>query len=430
MKKTLLVTCAAIAVMSMAVPAAAETFTASNGVLSIDLPGENWKEVVDPSKWIALSDGANVITIDHFSNGEKLPDINVADDHYVDVYEAVFSTQNEVFIITGSVVDAEKIPDIANAIMSTKVLKYDTKLAVKKDDKVSISEFSVAPLDKTMYVTTDGLNVRMGCTTDETVIGTLSYGEQVKVTGNVQRNGADLGWFQIAYEGTTGYVSSAFLSESAPAQKTTAQNAAPAADTNSGKTETEKNNTANTFTGNAKTIYTPDGGAITVYEAKDGNWYDNAGNGYVWTTTYEFVSANGAGTYSVNRPVDTTEAYQVGAPFTVYWGNGNGETLVLYSDGYYYSSGWVRYYDGGDNSFYGADGTVLYGSMGGPAAPVSEEELSNEDTESYTLVRREDGATVTVSAGGGAYYDSEGTEYSWIGDGGMMDFYGHTYDVY
>ena len=40
-RKSILAALAATAVLCLAVPAAAETFTASNGVLSIELPNEN-----------------------------------------------------------------------------------------------------------------------------------------------------------------------------------------------------------------------------------------------------------------------------------------------------------------------------------------------------------------------------------------------------
>ena len=99
-KKSVFASFAAAAVLCLCVPAAAETFTSEDGVLSIELPNENWREITDVNKWIALSDGGNSITVEHYSNGEKLPDITVADNHYVNVYQAVFSTQNEVFIIT------------------------------------------------------------------------------------------------------------------------------------------------------------------------------------------------------------------------------------------------------------------------------------------------------------------------------------------
>ena len=50
MKKSLLAALVAAAALSAALPAYAETFTAPNGVLSIDLPNENWAQLEDPSK--------------------------------------------------------------------------------------------------------------------------------------------------------------------------------------------------------------------------------------------------------------------------------------------------------------------------------------------------------------------------------------------
>ena len=255
MRKTLFATLLAVFVLAFAVPAVAETFTPSNGIISIDLPNENWKEMVDPTKWIALSDGSNLITIEHFSNGEKLPEMTVANDYYVNVYQAVFSTQNEVFVITGSVMDAAKIPEVANAIVSTKVLKYDTKMKVKEKEKVSASDFSVDPVDKTQYVIAEGLNVRNGCSTTSQIIGGFVYGTAVKVTGVIKKNGTDFGWVQVDYNGTSGYVSSAYLADKAPEAKKESK------DSKDSK-KSEKNEI--TFTGTATTIYDEDGNALTI----------------------------------------------------------------------------------------------------------------------------------------------------------------------
>ena len=277
-RKTAVAVLVATAALCFAVPAAAETFTSSDGILSIDLPNENWKQIEDPAKWITLSDGGNVITIDHFSNGEKLPDISVADEHYVNVYQAVFSTQNEVFIITGSVVDAAIIPEIASSIISAKVLKYDTKQAVGKENTINISEFSVVPVDKTMYVTAEWLNVRRGCSVDDLVIGGLTNGTAVTVLGSVQRNGADLGWYQVAYENGTGYVSSEFLSDTAPASKEETGSDSSASSTSSDTT----------YSGAVKTVYNEYGEAYTLYEGTDGYWRDKSGTAYTVRSDTEF----------------------------------------------------------------------------------------------------------------------------------------------
>ena len=262
------------AVLGMTVPAMAETetFTAPDGVISIELPSEKWEAVQDPAKWIALSDGVNLITIDHFSNGEKLPDMTVADSHYINVYQGIFSTQNEVFIVTGSVVNQDEIKGVCDSILSLKVLKYDTKLAVKKDAPKA-SEFTVVPMNGTYYVTTDGLNVRLGCSTQEKVIGGLGYGQSVQVTGVVQKNGVDYGWYQVSINGGTGYVSASFVSPTAPAAR---------------ETETKKESTT-IFTGNARTVYDQEGRVNTVYEATDGYWYDNTGLQYALSQSGAFV---------------------------------------------------------------------------------------------------------------------------------------------
>ena len=281
-RKTVVAILAAIAVLCFAVPAAAETFISEDGVLSIELPNENWKKIEDVTKWITLTDGANLITIEHYSNGEKLPDISVADNHYVNIFQAAFSTQNEVFIVTGSVVDAAKIPEITQAIMSVQILKYDTKRAVGKEPAAGTSELTVVPMDKTMYVTADSLNVRKACSTDSQLLGGYAKGTAVRVTGSVQRNGVDLGWYQVNYEGGTGYVSGEFLSDTAPAS----------ADSNTG-------DDSSIYTGNVSTVYDEYGNTYTLYQTKDGFWRDNSGTAYTRLSETEFQVWEGTKRLSV-----------------------------------------------------------------------------------------------------------------------------------
>lgn len=412
MKKELLLVLAATAVIGLSVPAAADpyTYTTPEGILSLELPNESWKEITDLTKWVALSDGANLITIEHYSNGEKLPDITVADAHYCNVFQGVFSTQNEVFILTGSVVDADVIQDIANTIASTKVLQFDTKTAVKKDADASpnISEFSLAPLDKTMYVTSDGLNVRSGCSTSDPIIGAYAYGASVHVTGSVQRNGADIGWYQVSYDSGSGYVSSQFLSDSEPADK--------------------KSNNSSGYTGDVKTIYEIDGHAVTVYKSTDGYWYDKAGTQYNQISDYEFIASNGA-PLSLYKPQVQNNNVPDGDPFTVYWANGNTTTLTHYTDGYFYSSDWVRYTLSGAGTYSGADGTVLYANDPWTQQPsgsyYGENEEGGEDNKSvkaaeagYVTIYDSAGNSVTVYLAEDAYwYDKAGNQYIQMGNG-------------
>ena len=402
-KRSVILALAAAAALCFGMAAQAETFTSADGVLSIDLPSESWKEMVDPSKWIVLSDGSNTITIEHLANGEKLPDMTVADEHYVNVYQAVFSTQNEVFIITGSVVDAAKIPEIANAIVSAKVLRYDTKLKVQAQQQVSASDFSVVAADKTMYVSSEGLNVRSGCSTDDPIIGAFAYGSSVRVTGVIQKNGADFGWYQVEYNGGTGYVSSAYLSDTAPAAKT-------------GK----KDQSGITFTGTATTVYAMDGTAITIYKATDGNWYDVNGTKFTWLSDYQ-LSNDGGDSFTTNKPASSSGITPVSS-ITAYWLNGNAETLTLYSDGNYYSSGWVMYIDAGGGAYAGADGTTLYAEMPqlGTAGSSLTHGLESQGSKRPVEISSSDGST---------YYDASGIAYYPQGDGTYVDENGDVFDV-
>ena len=370
-------------------------FTASNGVLSIELPNANWKEVADPAKWIALSDGSNVITIEHFANGEALPNISVADDHYINVYEAAFSTQNEVFIVTGSVVNEAQIPDVCNAIMSLKVLKYDTKQAVKKEVP-QVKEFTVVPADMTVYVTAGTLNVRNACSTEASLIGGLVYGDSVKVTGIVQRNGQNLGWYQIAYGAGNGYISANFVSEKAPEKK-------------------EESDESKKATG-VMTIYSPEGNEVTVYESTDGGWYDKPGNRYIRLDDYTFNCETEGRIYTTGQPVQESDITKAGEPFNAFFSNGNAITLTLYSDGIYYSDEWIKFFNNENGTFSGEDGTTVYDHE---PDPFTEHGLASKGS----------GRPVIISEGGGAFYDVNGVEYFRQEDGSFIDQDGTGYNV-
>lgn len=353
LKKLILLAAAAAAALSLTLAASAATFTSSDGVLSIELPNDSWKEIADPTKWIALSDGDDLITIEHYSNGETLPAMTVASNNYVNVYQAIFSTQNEIFIITGSVVDAAQISAICNSIMSAKVLQYDTKLAVKKDQppvaasteaSASRTGFNVVPASGTYYVNCDSLYVRSSWSSESGMIGSLANGSNVSITGKVQQNGSDYGWYQISYNGQTGYVNSAYLSSTAPASGNNASSS----------------NSSIKYTGRIRTIYEIDGHPVTISEAYDGSWYDSEGHKYTQTSDYDFEADNGA-PLTVNKP--NLASAPSGSAFTVYWPNGNATTLTPYNDGYYYSAEWIRYSGNADGSYSGADGSTLFDEM-------------------------------------------------------------------
>ena len=187
----------------------------SDGVLSIEAPSDAWEVMVDPNHWFTMTDGADMITIEHLSNGESLPAIAVADATYAAVYQAYVSTRNEVFSVKGCAVKSEDLEAIMKAIGTIKILQFDTKAAINQATAAAPS-ITITPINKTYYVIGDDVNVRLGCSVDDQSIGTKYYGEEVQVIGSVQKDGADLGWFQISFNNTTAYISAAFLSETKP----------------------------------------------------------------------------------------------------------------------------------------------------------------------------------------------------------------------
>ena len=341
-RKTVTAILAAIAALCFVMPASAETFTSQDGVISIELPNENWKQIEDMTKWVTLSDGANEITLEHYSNGEKLPDISVADNNYVNVFQAAFSTQNEVFIVTGSVVDAAKVSEITQAIMSLKVLKYDTKHAIVEPAPVNTNEFTVVPMDKTMYVTADYLYVRAACSTDSQKLGGFGKGSQVKVTGAVQRNGADLGWYQVKYEGGTGYVSGEFLSDTAPAS--TNNNSGSSASSGSSSSSGSGSSSGPAYTGNVVSVFDEEGNAYTLYQTTDGLWLDNSGTAYSRLSDSDFQAWEGTKRLSIyyNGPDNNDYSDQ----------EGEGDLQYCWNCGQWYQAGeeFDNHYCPGQNS--------------------------------------------------------------------------------
>ena len=196
----------------------AATITSPDGILSIEMPGEEWKEKEDSDFWFEITDGHNSIAIDHLGNGEMLPDLKMAGEENEEICQAFISTKNEVFIVTGQADSREGLADVIRTVGTLRILKYDTRTAVQKETQTDqATQSNINAVNATYYVTADELNVRADCSADSEAIGTLHKGEAVTVTGSVTEDGADTGWYQIQYQGRNGFVSSSFLSQTAPA---------------------------------------------------------------------------------------------------------------------------------------------------------------------------------------------------------------------
>lgn len=339
-------------------PAFGAEFTTPDSVLTLETPGDDWKQVRDDQTWATLTDGEDKITLLHYSNGEKLPEMTVAGKGYAQVCQNVISTENEVFIITGSVVDKEDFEEVQKAVQSAVINKYDTKTKVQPAlGTAGISESAgesgaaggaaaetannagkgtVESAGFTVWVTSQQLNVRSGSSTDTAVLGTAYYADALEVTGIEKVNGAETGWYRINYNGTVGYVSSAYVS------------AAPSTAETLGYTLTDEQ----------VTVYAQNGSAaVYVYKATNGNWYDGSGRQYQSNGSGQWTCLTSGSTWT--ETASQTPADKSVSQVEVTDEEGyNSQTLYLSVSGVWQNGAGGTYTDNGDGTWTGTDGTV------------------------------------------------------------------------
>ncbi len=85
------------------------------------------------------------------------------------------------------------------------LLAFSTTTLYAAETKKS---FTVEAYDGTYYISASGgINVRLGPSTQYDIIGSLLYGEKITVTGKT-----DNGWYEIPYQGKTGYIAAKYVS--------------------------------------------------------------------------------------------------------------------------------------------------------------------------------------------------------------------------
>ena len=419
--------------MAFAVTAAAATFTTDDGVISIVTPDAEdgssaWLQTVDPNYWFTISDGKSTITIDHLSNGENLPQVQIAGENgnYEGVFQMFLSTKDEVFVIKAMTPARDDLAKMIDIVSTVKVLKYGTKTAIENDTAAEVSEFGIRAINATYYVTADELNVRSTCSTDSNILGVLKRGDEVTVKGAVQRNGADYGWYQIAYGGREAYVSAGFLSDKKP----TEEKPAPS---------NEKYAVSNGFT--VYDIYGSNQGKLVKYS--DGYYYSNDMQPYQDKGNGSYYGLNTGDTlYNYNpNPSggDTSPGSQPGA-FPVWDAKGGSQGYLVphTDDAYYYSNDMQPYRNNGDGSYYGINtGDTLY-SYNPAASSSSGTQTGTAGSNYYGTVHTHvlsevtTGTEVYVSADSDDSYvwtDGNGTQYQNNGDGTFTDYYGNHFNL-
>ena len=110
---------------------------------------------------------------------------------------------------TSTIEEATTIEEETTSIEETTTIEEETSNIPAE------STYTISESEMTMY-TVKGCNIRQGASTEYDVIGTLSKGEAVKITGKVN----EVNWYEISLsEDKKGYVSGSLLVSEKPAEE-------------------------------------------------------------------------------------------------------------------------------------------------------------------------------------------------------------------
>ena len=125
--------------------------------------------------------------------------------------------------------------------------------------------YTVKDVSKTMYASSS-VRVRSGYSTSTDVLGALSAGEKVTVTGEVEN-----GWVRVSYKGHTAYVAKNYLTETAPAITNTSSSATSGTSGTNSSSAGNKNQTTTSPTTTINNGTTPGGSTSGNTTAPDGS---------------------------------------------------------------------------------------------------------------------------------------------------------------
>lgn len=404
MKRRMLLSLSAVAAASMllAVPAMAKQYKTEDGNITIELPDEGWSELIDPEAEFVFTNGADFISAMKYDPEEKV-EVTRNDDFYDAVVQLTYAYQDELFVLTGKVVDAPHVPEVFNAITSIKF----SGIASENDEKKNIDNYSVSDADATMYVgAEEGLNLRSNFSISSDILTTIEPGEAVHVTGIVKLNGKEIGWSRVEYNGKTGYVSSSNLVNT--------------------KEDAEKaqSGSNSSFPVNAADVsyydimYKPDGTQVKVAVMKDYSCYDMNGKKYVGFADNAVKSEDGTVLYSFDPTKTTLEPWQEQEAYDkeilnydyLYMADGTPVQITKRRDGSRYDMNGLYIYGIADGELMREDGVHLYAVD--PNTTSGHEYGENVDNGAIYLTSTETGEMCVVWSGGdGYYYAEDGREF-------------------
>ena len=149
---------------------------------------------------------------------------------------------------------------------ATKAANPTTAAATKAAaPTTAAATYTVKDVSKTMYASS-AVRVRSGYSTSTDVLGALSAGEKVTVTGEVEN-----GWVRVTYKGHTAYVAKNYLTETAPATTNTSSSTTSGTSGTNSSSAGNKNQTTTSPTTTINNGTTPGGSTSGHTTAPDGS---------------------------------------------------------------------------------------------------------------------------------------------------------------
>mgnify|MGYP004719267503 CR=1 FL=1 len=166
---------------------------------------------------------------------------------------------------TGTTAAATKAANPTTAA-ATKAANPTTAAATKAAaPTTAAATYTVKDVSKTMYASSS-VRVRSGYSTSTDVLGALSAGEKVTVTGEVEN-----GWVRVTYKGHTAYVAKNYLTETAPATTNTSSSTTSGTSGTNSSSAGNKNQTTTSPTTTINNGTTPGGSTSGHTTAPDGS---------------------------------------------------------------------------------------------------------------------------------------------------------------
>ena len=175
-------------------------------------------------------------------------------------------TEPETTQEAGKMIISAETATTGTTAAATKAANPTTAAATKAAaPTTAAATYTVKDVSKTMYASSS-VRVRSGYSTSTDVLGALSAGEKVTVTGEVEN-----GWVRVTYKGHTAYVAKNYLTETAPATTNTSSSATSGTSGTNSSSAGNKNQTTTSPTTTISNGTTPGGSTSGNTTAPDGS---------------------------------------------------------------------------------------------------------------------------------------------------------------